>query len=154
LSPAPESSMPSRARVPAARRSNCISPRRQSAGARRSRHVGRDSPWRAWCVMPRASLGVAAGARSALVISTIVMLRFFARRQRASMSAYFTNSLTPPSGLGLLVAPAGGFSFGRAARGSVAPRKMACRPTAGDISLRSKAINPRTGEGQPGCCPF
>jgi hypothetical protein len=41
--------------------------------------------------MPRASLGVAAGARSALVISTIVMLRFFARRQRASMSAYFTN---------------------------------------------------------------
>jgi hypothetical protein len=60
--------------------------------------------------MPRASLGVAAGARSALVISTIVMLRFFARRQRASMSAYFTNSLTPPSGLGLLVAPRPGFS--------------------------------------------
>jgi hypothetical protein len=25
------------------------------------------------------------------VISTIVMLRFFARRQRTSMSAYFTN---------------------------------------------------------------
>jgi hypothetical protein len=36
------------------------------------------------------------------VISTIVMLRFFARRQRASMSAHFTNSLTPPIGLGLL----------------------------------------------------
>jgi hypothetical protein len=36
------------------------------------------------------------------VISTIVMLRFFARRQRTSMSAYFTNSLTPPSSLGLL----------------------------------------------------
>src|SRR5215469_2605214 len=36
------------------------------------------------------------------VISTIVMLRLFARRQRASMSAYFTNALTPPTGLGLL----------------------------------------------------
>src|SRR5262245_3300386 len=60
------------------------------------------------------------------------MLRLFARRQRASMSAYFTNSLTPPSGLGLLVSPRGGFSFGRAARGSVAPRKVACRPVAGE----------------------
>src|SRR5215475_4633695 len=40
------------------------------------------------------------------VISTIVMLRLFARRQRTSMSVYFTNSLTPPTGLGLLgVAP-------------------------------------------------
>ena|SRR6516162_7857933 len=52
------------------------------------------------------------------VISTIVMLRLFARRQRASMSAYFTNSLTPPTGLGLLgVAPRRAFSVGqRAAR--------------------------------------
>jgi hypothetical protein len=65
LSPAPKSSPPSRARVPAARRSSCTSPRRQSAGARRSRHVGRDSPWRTWCEMPRAALGVAAGARCA-----------------------------------------------------------------------------------------
>src|SRR5262249_28636648 len=62
------------------------------------------------------------------VISTIVMFRFFARRQRTSMSAYFTNSLTPPTGLGLLGSPrAAGFFPGRAARGSVAPRKMACR---------------------------
>jgi hypothetical protein len=66
------------------------------------------------------------------VISTIVMLRLFARRQRASMSAYFTNSLTPPTGLGLLASLRGGVSFGRAARGSVAPRKMACRPLAGE----------------------
>jgi len=44
------------------------------------------------------------------VISTFVMLRLFARRQRASMSAYFTNSLTPPIGLGLLAsAPRRGF---------------------------------------------
>src|SRR5215471_12212835 len=41
------------------------------------------------------------------VISTIVMLRLFARRQRTSMSAYFTNSLTPPTGLGLLASPRG-----------------------------------------------
>jgi hypothetical protein len=33
------------------------------------------------------------------VISTIVMLRLFAQRERASMSAYFTNSLTPPTAL-------------------------------------------------------
>jgi hypothetical protein len=44
------------------------------------------------------------------VISTIVMLRLFARRQRASMSAYFTNSLTPPTGFGLLTSLRGGFS--------------------------------------------
>src|SRR5215475_6403039 len=41
------------------------------------------------------------------VISTIVMLRLFAQRQRASKSAYFTNSLTPPVRLGLLVSPCG-----------------------------------------------
>src|SRR5262245_60763921 len=38
--PAPESSLPSRARVPAARRSSCTSPPRQSADARRSRDSG------------------------------------------------------------------------------------------------------------------
>src|SRR5262249_49860794 len=42
------------------------------------------------------------------VISTIVMLRLFARRQRTSMSAYFTNSLTPPTGFGLLASLRGG----------------------------------------------
>jgi hypothetical protein len=80
------------------------------------------------------------------VISTIVMLRLFARRQRASMSAYFTNSLTPPTGLGLLASLRGGSFPGRAARGSVAPRKMACRPPAGDASItgtRFKAIGSR-----------
>jgi hypothetical protein len=48
--------------VPAARRSSCTSPRRQGAGAHRSRHVGRDNPWRAQCGLPRLA---AAGARCA-----------------------------------------------------------------------------------------
>src|SRR5262249_189495 len=87
------------------------------------------------------------------VIST--MLRLFARRQRASVSAYFTNSLTPPIGLGLLASPRGGDHLDRAARGSVAPRKMACRPAAGDGTARFKAINSRTEErGSSGRCPF
>ncbi len=52
--------------------------------------------------------------------------------------------LTPPTGLGLLALLRGGLYPGRVARGSVAPRKMACRPTAGErISLRFKAINSR-----------
>src|SRR5262245_52603698 len=55
---------------------------------------------------------------------TIIMLRLFVQRQRTSMSAYFTNSLTPPSGLGLLASPRGENHLGRAARGSVGPRKM------------------------------
>jgi len=67
------------------------------------------------------------------VISTIVMLRLFARRQRTSMSAYFTNSLTPPTGLGLLASLRDGAFPGRAARGPVAPRKMACRPASGNV---------------------
>ena len=87
-------------------------------------------------------------------ISTIVMSRLFARRQRASMSAYFTNSLTAPACLGLLAWPHGRDHLDRAARGSVAPRKMACRPVAGDgLNSRSKAIDLREG-GQPGRCPF
>src|SRR5436309_12443386 len=47
-------------------------------------------------------------------------------------------SLTVPTGLGLLTTQvtAAGFS-GRAARGSVALRKMACRPTAEATTLRS-----------------
>src|SRR5262245_38669679 len=65
------------------------------------------------------------------------MLRLFARRQRTSMSAYFTSSLTAPRSLGLLASLRGGVSFpGRAARGPVAPRKMACRPAAGKASIR------------------
>jgi hypothetical protein len=38
----PERSPSSRARVPAAKRSSCTSKRRQSAGSRRSRRLGRD----------------------------------------------------------------------------------------------------------------
>jgi hypothetical protein len=90
------------------------------------------------------------------VISTIVMLRLLAQRQRASMSAYFTNSLTPPSDLGLLALPCAAGNPGRAARGSVVPRKVACRPAARGETFHSrfKAINSRTREGQPGRCPF
>ena len=90
------------------------------------------------------------------VISTIVMSRYFTRRQRASMSAYFTNSLTPPAGLGLLTSAPRRFLPGRAARGPVAPRKMACRP-AGGRRGRIYGSRPSTRahrEGQPGCCPF
>src|SRR5262249_16587434 len=47
------------------------------------------------------------------VISTIVMLRLLARRQRTSMSAYFTNSLTAPRSLGVLASLPGGVSFPR-----------------------------------------
>jgi hypothetical protein len=89
------------------------------------------------------------------VISTIVMLRLFARRQRASMSAYFTNSLTPPTGLGLLgVAPAAGVP-GRAARGSVS-RKMACRPATGDMAFHcgSRPSTRAQGRGSPVAAPF
>src|SRR5262245_23261432 len=83
------------------------------------------------------------------------MLRLLARRLRTSMSAYFTNSLTRPARLGLLASLRGGAFPDRAARGPVAPRKMACRPTAAErILLRFKAINSRTREGRPGCCPF
>src|SRR5262249_18810492 len=82
------------------------------------------------------------------VISTIVMLRLFAQRQHASMSAYFTNSLTPPSGFGLLASPRGGDHLGRAARGPVALRKMACRsaPRAGTvISVQGQRLAHRGG---------
>src|SRR5262249_55717475 len=48
------------------------------------------------------STGTRAARNMPPVISTLVMSRLFARRQRTSMSAYFTNSLTPPTGLGLL----------------------------------------------------
>ena len=45
----------------------------------------------------------------------------------------------------------GGHLSGRAARGSVAPRKMACRSAVGfDISTRFKAIDARTAWPQPG----
>src|SRR5262249_12221346 len=69
------------------------------------------------------------------VTSTIVMLRLFARRLRTSMSAYFTNSLTPPTGLGLLASPRGGFpSVGQRVARSLSERWPAYLPR--DISLR------------------
>src|SRR5262249_50725403 len=77
-----------------------------------------------------------------------------AAAQRTSMSAYFTNSLTAPTGLGLLGVAPRRISFGRAARGSVAPRKMACRTAAGGRIRRFKAINSRTEEGAAWSLPL
>src|SRR5262249_16812276 len=84
------------------------------------------------------------------VISTIVMLRLFSWRQRASMSAYFTNSLTPPTGLGLLASLAAGFSRSGSAR---LGRSQKDGLPKGD-ALRFKAINSRTGRGSPVAAPF
>src|SRR5262249_28306482 len=82
------------------------------------------------------------------VISTIVMLRLFARRQRASMSAYFTNSLTPPARLGLLASPCGSTSpsVGQRVARSLPERWPAVLPR-GEHLIRFKAINSRTEEG-------
>src|SRR5262249_5511980 len=88
------------------------------------------------------------------VISTIVMLRLFARRQRTSMSAYFTNSLTAPTALAYLASLRGGFpSVGQRVARSLPERWPAVLPRAWS-TLRFKDINSRTGEGQPGRCPF
>jgi hypothetical protein len=91
------------------------------------------------------------------VISTIVMSRFFARRQRTSMSAYFTNSLTPPTGLGLLASPfaAGTFPVGQRAARSL-PERWPAVPLAGEqFDIRGSRPSTRAQEeGQPGCCPF
>jgi len=54
-------------------------------------------------------------------------------------AALIPHALTPPARLGLLRQ---GFLSGRAARGSAAPRKMACRPAV-TVALRSKAIDSR-----------
>src|SRR5262249_1760634 len=58
---------------------------------------------------------------------------------RPPPSASLTNSLTPSSGVGLLASPLAAGNPGRAARGSVVPRKVACRPAArgagGDVSF-------------------
>src|SRR5262245_27847503 len=86
-------------------------------------------------------------------------LRQLRRRRnsdRPPPSASLTNSLTPSSGVGLLASPCAAGNPGRAARGSVVPRKMACLPAARGETFHSrfKAINSRTQEGQPGRCPF
>ena len=83
------------------------------------------------------------------VISTIVMLRFFARRQRTSMSAYFTNRLTLPTGLDLLaVGLCGGiFPVGQRVARSLSERWPALRSRGVSWRLRLKAINSRTRGG-------
>jgi len=45
------------------------------------------------------------------------------------------------------VSPAAVFSFGRAARGPVAPRKMACRLAAGEIRIRGSRPSTRAQGG-------
>src|SRR5436190_10606475 len=61
-------------------------------------------------------------------------------------------SLTPPRGLGLLgTSPRGGDLPGRVARGSVAPRKMACRPVRGvNLAVQGHRL---ALEGQRLGCP-
>jgi hypothetical protein len=107
------------------------------------------------CEPARTSNDRSTGTRAARnmppVISTIVMSRLFARRERTSMSAYFTNSLTP---LAYLASLRGKASPGRAARGSVS-RKMACRPAAGEHGFSSVQGHQRAHRGgQPRRCPF
>src|SRR5262245_12134517 len=83
------------------------------------------------------------------VISTIVMSGLFARRQRASMSAYFTNSLTPPTGLGLLALPPrqASPSVGQRVARSLPERWPAVLSRGNAHSQRFKAIDSRTEEG-------
>ena len=89
------------------------------------------------------------------VISTIVMLRLFARRQHTSMSAYFTNSLTPPTSLGLLASPSRQVPFRSSSAWLGRSQKDGLPSCRGEHGFyRFKAINSRTGEGQPGRCPF
>jgi hypothetical protein len=79
------------------------------------------------------------------LISTIVMSRLFARR-RFGQCRIFNQPLTAHTGPGLLMTQgtAAGFLSGRAARGSVAPRKMAChQPRLGKSRSWSKAIDSR-----------
>jgi len=70
------------------------------------------------------------------------------------MSPYFTNSLTAPTGLGLLTMqrPAAGiFPVEQRVARSLPERWPADLPRR---TLRFKAINSPTGEGQPSRCPF
>jgi len=69
------------------------------------------------------------------------------------MSAYFTNSLTPPTGLGLLASLAAGFSRSGSARlgrsqkdGLPTCREGRC------VTVQGHQLAHR--EGQPGRCPF
>jgi hypothetical protein len=82
------------------------------------------------------------------------MLRLFARRQRASMSAYFTNALTPPTGLGLLASLAAGlFRSGSAWLGrSQKDGLPTCREGPCGKKVQGHQLAHR--EGQPRRCPF
>jgi len=90
------------------------------------------------------------------VISTIVMFRLFAWRHRTSMSAYFTNSLTPPTGLGLLASPSRRVSFrsgsawlGRSQKDGLPPRcGRDCRHSGSRPSTRAQ------GRGSLVAAPF
>ena len=78
-----------------------------------------------------------------------------AAAQRTSMISVFyqlVDTANPPWPTS--VAPRRAFP-GRAARGSVVLRKMACRPAGGGkFHSRFKAVGSRTGKGQPRRCPF
>src|SRR5262249_52668224 len=89
-----------------------------------------------------------------LVIRTIVMSTLFARRQRTSTSAYFTNSLTPPARLGLLASPCGStlLRSGSAWLGRSQKDGLPGLPR-GSI-VRSRPSTRAQERGQPGRCPF
>jgi hypothetical protein len=80
----------------------------------------------------------------------------YAASIRVNVSVLYQSFDTAGRSLPTRVALCGGNPSGRAARGSVAPRKMACRPARGGWhgKLGFKAINSRTGKGQPERCPF
>jgi len=90
------------------------------------------------------------------VISTIVRLRLFARRQRTSMAAYFTNALTPPTGLGLLASPlaAGNSRSGSAWLGRSQKDGLPSCRAGGRHFIRGSRPSTRAQGGQPGRCPF
>jgi hypothetical protein len=90
------------------------------------------------------------------VISTIVMSRFFARRQRTSMSAYFTNSLTPPTSIGLLASPfaAGTFPVGQRAARSLPERWPALSPAGVAWHLRAQGHQLAHREGAARSLPL
>ena len=72
---------------------------------------------------------------------------------RVNVSVFY-QPLTPPTGLGLLLALLRGglFSVGQRAARSLPERWPAVLPRR--RFQRFKAIDSRTGEGQPGRCPF
>jgi len=88
--------------------------------------------------LPRLAIGVAAGARSVQAASNLKdghVEIVCAAQIRVNVTILY-QPLTAPNRLGLLGALARGRDLpGRAARGSVAPRKMACRLPRGRSQL-------------------